>query len=229
MHQRPPCRPPATAQRTRPPATSRSASPHRDLPGRIRCAQRMDGGIRGRRRPWRPCMSRCSTPPGKARCPHSRRPDARLTGSPGIGELMSQPDCSVSHRRFECHRGRSSALIAGLSSDGPTRREGAGMTQQPPDTRTATSRWSPDGSGCGGGGPRLRPRRCACVPACRRTFDDGQQVSAVHHEDESVSVGGAWWRGRATALGLDRRSGHHRSVSIPTPTPNTHPPAMSDG
>ena len=38
---------------------------------------------------------------GKARCPHSQRPDARLTGSPGIGELMSQPDCSVSHRRFE--------------------------------------------------------------------------------------------------------------------------------
>ena len=55
--------------------------------------------------------------------------------------------------------------------------------------------------------------------------------AAVHHEDESLSAGaaGASRPGRAAAAGSDRRSGHHRSVSIPTPTPTTHPPAMSDG
>ena len=31
------------------------------------------------------------------------------------------------------------------------------------------------------------------------------------------------------AAGSHRHSGHHRSVSIPTPTPTAHPPAMSDG
>ena len=228
MYQRPPCRPPATAQRARPPATSRSASPHRDLPGRIRCGQRMGGGIRGRRRPWRPCMSRCSTPPGKARCPHSQRPDARLTGSPGIGELMSQPDCSVSHRRFE-EPSRSElsayrrAILGRSDAQRRCRHDAAAVGYQDCDISLESGRL----------GVRRRGAADApaavCVPACRRTFEDGQQVSAVHHEDESVPVGGASWRGRATAPGLDRRSGHHRSVSIPTPTPNTHPPAMSDG
>jgi hypothetical protein len=35
--------------------------------------------------------------------------------------------------------------------------------------------------------------------------------------------------GPAAAAGSGRRSGHHRSVSIATPTPTAHPPTMSDG
>jgi hypothetical protein len=39
----------------------------------------------------------------------------------------------------------------------------------------------------------------------------------------------ASWPGPAAAAGSGRRSGHHRSVSIATPTPTAHPPTMSDG
>ena len=65
-----------------------------------------------------------STPPGwtaVAVSAFSAAPRAQLAGNRGIGNVTSQPGRSASGRRHQ-PPGRRSALAAGLSSDGPTRK-----------------------------------------------------------------------------------------------------------
>ncbi len=119
-------------------------------------------------------------------------------GQPWHPNITSEPDCSASHRRRQPPGPSLSTHRRAILRWADAQRRVPTWRSRPWNTRTPTSRWSPEGSGCGGGVPRMRQRWCAC-PACRRTC-----AASTASPNGSPATHCNWWRSTCAAAAAAR-------------------------